>query len=57
MKYTFTVNKMGHLSKVGVRAWQLTMFCADLRKCKLLIWRCKDDYILVDVQYNEDYVH
>jgi hypothetical protein len=36
---------------------QLTMFCAYLRKCKLLIWRCKDDYILVDVQYNADYVH
>ena len=33
------------------------MFCAYLRKCKLLIWRCKDDYILVDVQYNADYVH
>lgn len=42
----------------GSRGYYLQiMFCADLRKCKLLIRRCKDDYIRVDVQYNAECVH
>lgn len=35
---------------------QLTLYCSELKKCKLLIWKSADDNIIVNVEYNQTYV-
>ncbi|XP_071144096.1 uncharacterized protein [Mytilus edulis] len=35
---------------------QLTMFCTELRKCKLLIWLNPDEFQFIEVPYDEQYV-
>ncbi|VDI48025.1 Hypothetical predicted protein [Mytilus galloprovincialis] len=35
---------------------QLTMYCTGLRKGKLYLWRCPDDFILINVDYDQEYV-
>lgn len=35
---------------------QLTMFCTGLQKSKLCVWRCPLDFVLIDIDYDQNYV-
>ncbi|CAG2205622.1 unnamed protein product [Mytilus edulis] len=35
---------------------QLTIYCTGLRKGKLYMWRCPNDFILINVDYDQEYV-
>ena len=35
---------------------KLTMFCTGLKKSKLCVWRCPLDFVLIDIDYDQNYV-
>ena len=49
-----------YLATTGPRGYymqvQLTMACCDLQACKLLLWRNKEDNVIIDVSFDTEYV-
>ena len=35
---------------------QLTMYCCEVKACKFFLWKNKDDYKVIDVKIDENYV-
>ncbi len=61
-RYDVKKDAMGScfLDPKGARGYytqiQLTMYCCDLKKAKLLIWKDRDSFKLISVDYNSQFI-